>query len=197
MQHAVNLTNYMTNKLIHFSIALLLYAITIVSSSAQSDDYRNKEAIDAAFMAELINLGFEDGQYPDVAPAFTVNDNLILTEAASALAPDESIMQGHVPTNVTTEDVMRASALACAASINQLKMAANGDLSNIRKIANIRYKTLTVKYYFDYIPASNSCSEMMLRVFGDTVGSHTRHAEGQATTKDNQTFQIEMYVYLK
>lgn len=187
----------MTNKIIHFAIALSFYAITIVSTSAQSDDYRDKETIDAAFMAELINLGFEGGQYPNSTPAFTITDNLILTDAASAVDPDGTILQGHVPTLVTTEDVVRASALACAASIDQLRMAAGGDLSKIRKVANIRYKTLTVPEYFDYIPASNSCSEMILRVFGKSVGSHTRHAEGQATTKGNQTFQIEMYVYLK
>lgn len=187
----------MTNKIIHFSIALLIYAITIVTATAQSEDYRDMETIDAAFKAELINLGFETGQYPDVAPAFNLTDKLIHTEATSALAPDGTIMQGHVPTDVTTEDVVHASALACAASINQLKMAANGDLSKIGKVANIRYKTLTVPDYFDYIPASNSCSQMILRVFGKSAGSHTRHAEGQATTKGNQTFQIEMLVYLK
>lgn len=187
----------MTNKIIHFAIALSFYSITIVLTSAQSDDYRDKETIDAAFMAELINLGFEGGQYPNTAPAYTITDNLILTDAASAVAPDSTILQGHVPTVVSTEDVVRASALACAASINQLNMAAGGDLSKIRKVANIRYKTLTVPEYFDYIPASNSCSEMILRVFGKSAGSHTRHAEGQATTKGNQTFQIEMYVYLK
>lgn len=192
----------MITKLIQFSIALTVFAFTSLNAIAQSADnaengYRDKETIDAAFKAELINLGFENGIYPDVPSGFNITENLIKTDATSALAPDGTIMQGHVPTDVTTEDVVHASALACAASINQLKMAANGDLSNIRKIANIRYKTLTIKDYFDYIPASNSCSTMMLRVFGETVGSHTRHAEGQASTKDNQTFQIEMYVYLK
>ena len=90
-----------------------------------------------------------------------------------------------------------ATWLISICSINQLRMAADGDLSRIRKIANIRYKTLTIKDYFDYIPASNSCSTMMLRVFGNSAGAHTRHAEGQAETEGNQTFQIEMYVYLK
>ncbi len=187
----------MKAKFIQISISLIVFAITSFNANAQSDGFRDKETIDAAFMAELINLGFENGEYPDVEPGFTITENLIRTEPTSALAPDGSITQGHVPTDVTTEDVVHASALACAASINQLKMAAGGDLSNIRKIANIRYKTLTVKEYFDYIPASNSCSTMMLRVFGDTAGSHTRHAEGQATTAGNQTFQIEMLVYLK
>lgn len=166
-------------------------------SLAQSDDYRDQATIEAAFKAELDVLGFENGEYPDVDPAFDVTGNFIHLKSISALAPDGSYLQGNVPTDVTTEDVVHASALACAASINQLKMAAGGDLSRIRKVANIRYTTLTVPEYFDYIPGSNSCSEMILRVFGSAAGAHTRHAEGHATSIGNQTFRIEMLAYLK
>ena len=38
---------------------------------------------------------------------------------------------------------------------------------------------------------------MMVRVLGNSAGTHTRHAEGLATSDDNQTFQIELMAYLK
>lgn len=187
----------MKTTIIRFLIALITFCFSQTTIYAQSGSFPDQETIDAAFKAELINLGFENGEYPDVPAQYQITDQLIHLTKISALGPDGKIIQGFVPTDRTTEDVVQASALACAASINQLKMAAGGDLSNIRKIANIRYTTQTIPSYFDYIPASNSCSTMMLRVFGDNVGSHTRHAEGQMDTEGNQTFQIEMYVYLK
>lgn len=178
------------------TLLVLLIPLKLMAQSGESD-YRDKQTIDAAFKAELATLGFENGEYPELEPLYTIKDKLIQLPAMSAIAPDGSILQGAVPNDVSTEDVVRASAFACAASINQLKMAAGGDLSRIQKIANIRYKTLTIPEYFDYIPASNSCSQMMLKVFGRFVGAHTRHAEGQIITEGNQTFQIEMQVYLK
>ena len=181
---------------IAIALALLLGPTNLL---AQTDDYRDKASIDAAFKAELEQLGFEMGEYPQTQDnnGYTVTDNLIHILAASALAPDGSIQKGHVPNVASQENVVHASSLACAASINILKNAAGGDLSRIRKVANIRYKTLTVPEYFDYVPASNACSEMMVRVFGRSAGTHTRHAEGLETSEGNQTFQIELVAYLK
>lgn len=179
------------------SIIALALSLGPVAVWAQDSDYRDQAAIDAAYKAELINLGFENGDYPAAEPAFEVTDNFIHIKSVSALKPDGTIVQGQVTVDVTTEDVVHASALACAASINQLKMAAGGDLSRIRKVANIRYTTFTVADWFDYIPGSNSCSEMILRVFGRSAGAHTRHAEGHGISEGNETYRIEMLVYLK
>ncbi len=176
------------------TLALILGPVSVW---AQSDDYRDQATIDAAFKAELVILGFENGEYPDAAPKFEVTDNFIHVKSVSALKPDGTIAQGQVTVDVTTEDVVHASALACAATINQLKIAASGDLSRIRKVANIRYTTFTVADWWDYIPGSNSCSEMILRVFGKSAGAHTRHAEGHGTSEGNETYRIEMLAYLK
>lgn len=184
------------NRKITLIIALALISGPAVSL-AQSNDYRDRTTIDDAFKAELINLGFENGEYPDATPKYEVNDNFIHIKSVSALKPDGTIATGQVPVDVTTDDVVHASALACAATINQLKMAAGGDLSRIRKVANIRYTTFTVADWWDYIPGSNSCSEMILRVFGNSAGSHTRHAEGHGVSEGDETYRIEMLAYLK
>ena len=166
---------------------------------AQTDDYRDKSSIDEAFKLELDALGFENGEYPKTKSnyGYQVTDNFIHIPTAPALAPDGSIQKGHVPNIASQNEAIHASSLACAAAINLLKDAANGDLSRIRKVANIRYRTLTVPEYFNYVPTSNACSEMMVRVLGNSAGTHTRHAEGLATSDDNQTFQIELMAYLK
>jgi hypothetical protein len=182
-------------------ILKILPALALLSgpaiSLAQTDDYRDQGTIDATFKTELLNLGFENGEYPASEPKFEITDNFIHIKFVSALKPDGTVATGQVTVDITTDDVVQASALACAATINQLKMAAGGDLSRIRKIANIRYTTFTVADWWDYIPGSNSCSEMILRVFGKSAGSHTRHAEGHGTSEGNETYRIEMLAYLK
>ena len=188
-------------KAIFFGLIVML-PLNLMAQSVDSD-FKDKMSLDAAFKNELIALGFENGEYPtDQAvntsdQSYKITGNLIHLAGTSALAPDGTVMQGRVEAGDTSPALVNASSLACAASINHLKNAAGGDLSLIRKVANIKYKTLTVPGYFDYVPTSNACSEMMVRVFGKTVGAHTRFAIGLFEEPNNETFQIEIVAYLK
>lgn len=183
-------------------VLIILNPLNLMAQSNDAD-YKDKVSIDAAFKSELEALGFKNGQYPVAQEAgisgqsYEVTDNLIYLAGSSALAPDGSILQGRISAGDTSLELVNASSLACAASINHLKSAAGGDLSQIRKVANIKYKTLTVPEYFDYVPTSNACSEMMVRVFGRTVGAHTRFAIGLVEAPNNESFQIEIVAYLK
>ena len=148
-------------------------------------------------------MPFKDGKYlevPDTALShhpYVVVNKVIHTAEVSARRPDGTILTGKVPTDVSQEDLLVASRLACVGVINVIQQAADGDLSRVRKIANIRYLTLSEPEYIDYAPVSNECSTLMVRVFGQAVGSHTRFAMGLASSPNNESFKLNLVAYLK
>ncbi len=199
----------MTN-VIKISVILIVSMLSFQSKAfAQSGDmdneadYRDKMTIDVAYKKELLDLGFKDGKYLDIADDATSHHPYVLvgkvihTAEVSALRPDGTALKGRVPTDVSQEDLYVASRLACVGAINVIKNAAGGDLSRIRKIANIRYLTLSEPEYIDYALVSNECSTLMVRVFGQTVGSHTRFAIGLVSSANNESFKLNLIAYLK
>lgn len=180
--------------------------LRVMAQSTQMDNgagYKDKMTIDADYKKELLDLGFKDGKYPDIPhketsyQPYSLINNIIYTSGVSAVRPDGTILKGRVPTDVSQEQLINASKLSCVRAIHHLKNAAGGDLSRIRKIANIRYLTLSEREYIDYAEVSNACSTMMVRVFGQTVGSHTRFAIGLVSSPMNETFKINVIAYLK
>lgn len=183
--------------------SILFASILAFQSSAVAQDYWDKMTIDAAYENELIALGFEDGkyidrgEYSDAHQPYIVSGNIIHTAGISAYRPDGSTLQGRVPSEVSQEELYVASRLACVGAIHHIRNAAGGDLSKVRKIANIRYLTLSEPEYIDYALVSNECSTLMVRVFGQTVGSHTRFAVGLVSSENNESFRINVIGYLK
>lgn len=189
-----------------FLIALWLLPLKVMAQSmdmSNSENYKDKMAIDADYKKELIKLGFKDGKYPDMPnnkasyQPYSIVNNIIHTSGVSAVRPDGTILKGRIPTDVSQKQLINAADLSCVRAIYHLKNAAGGDLSRIRKIANIRYLTLSEREYIDYVDVSNACSTMMVRVFGQTVGSHTRFAIGLVSSPMNETFKINVVAYLK
>lgn len=168
-----------------------------------STDYKDKMTIDADYKKELLALGFKDGKYLEMHETavshhpYVVMNKVVHTAEVSALRPDGTTLKGRVPTDVSQEDLLVASRLACVGAINVIKQAAGGDLSGVRKIANIRYLTLSEPEYIDYALVSNECSTLMVRVFGQTVGSHTRFAIGLVSSQNNESFKLNLIAYLK
>ena len=192
------------NKIIKIASILLISSLLFQSKTlAQTDDYWDKETIDAAYKKELIDLGFKDGKYLDLKNnsnshhPYVVVNNVIHTAEVAALRPDGTHLKGRVPSQVSQEQLLVASKLSCVGAINVLKDAAGGDLSKIRKVANIRYLTLSDPEYIDYALVSNECSTLMVRVFGQTVGSHTRFAIGLVSSPNDLSFKLNLIAYLK
>lgn len=184
----------------------LSFPTTLMAQSNEMNndaDYKDRTSIDAAFKKELMELGFKDGAYPDVDEStsahlpYVLINKVVHTQNVSATRPDGTTLKGRVPTDVNQQQLINASKLSCVGAINLIKNAADGDLSQVRKIANIRFLTLSASEYTDYADVSNACSEMMVRVFGSTVGSHTRFAIGLVSSPMNETFKLNLVAYLK
>lgn len=188
--------------ILKITVALLVSTLSF-QSSVMAEDYKDKMTIDADYKKELLALGFEDGKYLDLNNdsnshhPYVVANNVIHTAEVRALRPDGTPLQGRVPTEISQEDLLVASRLACVGAINVIKDAAGGDLSRVRKIANIRYLTLSDPEYIDYALVSNECSTLMVRVFGQTVGSHTRFAIGLVSSENHESFKLNLIAYLK
>ena len=181
-------------------VSVLSFQSNAVAQSGDMNseaDYRDKMTIDAAYKKELLELGFKDGKYLDIADNESSHHPYVLVGKVTALRPDGTALKGRVPTAVSQQDLLVASRLACVGAINVIKNAAGGDLSRVRKVANIRYLTLSEPEYIDYAPVSNECSTLMVRVFGQTVGSHTRFAIGLVSSANNESYKLNLIAYLK
>jgi len=196
---------FLKNTLIIFAVAFSFQSKVMAQADGtnNSADYKDKMTIDADYKKELLALGFKDGKYLELKDTaishhpYVVVNKVVHTAEVSALRPDGTTLKGRVPTDVNQEDLFVASRLACVGAINVIKQAAGGDLSRVRKIANIRYLTLSEPEYIDYALVSNECSTLMVRVFGQTVGSHTRFAMGLVASPNNESFKLNLIAYLK
>ncbi len=191
--------------LVILAVIVSFQPIVVAQVEAVNNDigYKDKITIDADYKKELLALGFNNGEYLKLKNEaishhpYVVMDKVVHTAEVLALRPDGTSLKGSVPSNVSQEDLLVASRLACVGAINVIKQAADGDLSRVRKIANIRYLTLSEPEYIDYALVSNECSTLMVRVFGQVVGSHSRFAIGLVASPNNESFKLNLIAYLK
>jgi hypothetical protein len=168
-----------------------------------AEDGQTRAEIDAAYEKELLALGFSGGKPPELNKQFgtyehyVVVDKMVQTTSNAAQRPDGSWVKGVVPTQVSQEEAITASKLSCVRAINRLRHAADGDLSKVRKIANIRYMTASPPSYTGHSEVANACSDMMIRVFGRAVGTHTRTVMGVTSFPWDMTHKIDLTAYLK
>ena len=181
-------------------LALLAGGLTVTqwaTAEALSDS-----AIDTRFRKELQELGFENGEPPELNQQlgtyehYVVVDNIIYLTSNAGQRPDGTWVTGRVPTDVDEDAAIIASKLSCVRAINRIRHAADGDLGKVRKIANIRYMTASPSTFTGHSTIANACSDMMIRVFGADVGKHTRTVIGVTSFPWNMTHKIDVVAYL-
>ena len=186
-------------------LAILSFAGLLVLScnGFVAAEQRSKEQINQQYKKELAELGFPDGeplplnQQLGTYEHYVVVDKIIYLTSNAAQNPDGSWVKGVVPTQVTEEQAVRASKLSCVRAINRIRHAADGDLGQVRKIANIRYMTASPPSFTGHSKLANACSDMMIRVFGEEVGRHTRAVMGVTSFPWDMTHKIDVIAYLK
>ena len=176
-------------------LILLLGAVLAGAASADS--------VDTRLAAELLRLGFEGGKLPPLPKAFgtyepyvVVDKKIYLTSAASQ-RPNGEWIRGIVSTEVSLQVAFEASELSCIHAINRLKHAADGDLKKIGKITHVNYMTAAPMTYPHLSEIANYCSDMLVRVFGERVGRHTRTVFAVPSFPWNLTQEVEVMAVLK
>jgi enamine deaminase RidA (YjgF/YER057c/UK114 family) len=183
------------NKLI-VSAALMLASLAAFPPGALAQS----SAIDQRLEKALRELGFPDGKLPPLKPAFgnyvdTVQvGNLLFLSSAAPQRPDGQFVRGRVPDQVKVEDAAVAAKLACVRQVNRLKLAL-GDLNKVKRIVNVRGKTLAQEGFTDHGKITDACSAFFVEVFGD-AGRHTRTSEGLSSAPFGVTFEVDVLVEL-
>jgi len=180
-------------KLITGAALILASFVPLQAALAQS-------AIDQRLEKALRELGFPDGKLPPLKPAFgnyvdTVQvGNLLFLSSAAPQRPDGQFVRGRVPDQVKVEDAAVAAKLACVRQVNRMKLAL-GDLGKVKRIVNVRGKTLAQDGFTDHSKITDACSAFFVEVFGE-AGKHTRTSEGLSSAPFGVTFEVDVLVEL-
>lgn len=187
----------MTNTGIRKAVAAVLGAMLLaVVHSANAQTAAIEERLEKA----LRGLGFADGKLPVLKPAFgsyvdaVQVGNLLFLSSAAPQRPDGQFVKGRVPDQVSLEQAVIAAKLACVRQVNRMKLAI-GDLGKVKRIINVRGKTLAQENFMDHTKVTDGCSAFFVEVFGD-AGKHTRTSEGLGSAPFGVTFEVDVLVEL-
>ena len=70
-----------------------------------------------------------------------------------------------------------------------------GDLDKVKRIVNVRGKTLAQEGFTDHTKVTDACSAFFVEVFGE-AGKHTRTSEGLSSAPFGVTFEVDVLVEL-
>ncbi|EER16199.1 translation initiation inhibitor, putative [Perkinsus marinus ATCC 50983] len=89
--------------------------------------------------------------------------------------------QGRLGDNFTVEQG-QAAAKACGLNmIAQVKEACGGDLSKVKSVVKVEAFINSTPDFVDQPKVTNGCSDLLVDVFGEGVGRHSRFAVGCAS----------------
>ncbi len=103
--------------------------------------------------------------------------NMVYTSGQLPLIDGRIIFPGRVGKDVTTENAQRATK---AALVNALAAAQwiLGNLSKVKQIVRLTGYVCCAIDYHDQAKVMNAASEMLLQIFGEEIGSHSRVTVG-------------------
>jgi enamine deaminase RidA (YjgF/YER057c/UK114 family) len=159
-----------------------------------------QSAVDQRLAKALRELGFPEGKLPPLKPAFgsyvdaVQVGNLLFLSSAAPQRPDGQFVRGRVPDQVKVEDAAVAAKLACVRQVNRMKLVL-GDLNKVKRIVNVRGKTLAQEGFTDHTKITDACSAFFVEVFGE-AGKHTRTSEGLSSAPFGVTFEVDVLVEL-
>lgn len=99
--------------------------------------------------------------------------NLVFTSCQLPLVDGRLIFKGRVGKEVSTENAQHASKAALINTLAALKWAIH-DLNRVKKIVRLTCNVCSAIDYYDQPKVANAASELLIQIFGDEVGSHSR-----------------------
>ena len=109
---------------------------------------------------------------------------------------DGSFIKGKLGKELTVEQGNEAARLTAINLITTLK-AEVGDLNRVVKIVRIFGMVNAVDSFEDHPKVINGASDLLVSVFGEAKGKHTRCAVGMSSLPNGVAVEIEMVVELK
>lgn len=122
--------------------------------------------------------------------------NLVFTSGQLPLSDNRLVHPGRVGKEVKTEQGQLCAKIAtinCLAAIKWIL----GDLNKIKKIVRLNGLVCSAVGYHDQAKVLNGASEMLLQIFGDEIGSHTRTAVGCLELPMKSCLEVDLIVEIK
>jgi enamine deaminase RidA (YjgF/YER057c/UK114 family) len=119
--------------------------------------------------------------------------NLLFLSGQGPLESSGREHHGKVGSNVTVEAAYQH---ARTTGINMLAVMHEtlGSLDKVRRIIKILGMVNATPDFTDHPRVINGCSDLMIAVFGDAIGSHARSAVGMASLPNQITVELEAVV---
>ena len=121
--------------------------------------------------------------------------NLVFTAGQLPIVDGKLVLTGKVGSDVTPEDAKKLAEICALNALAAISLVA--DIDQIEKIVRVG-GFVNGAPGFAAIPAViNGASELLIKLFGDVNGKHTRTAVGVAELPLNAPVEVEIVVQLK
>lgn len=122
--------------------------------------------------------------------------NQVYTSGQLPLVDGRLIFKGRVGKEVTTENAQRAAKAAIVNALAAVKWVIH-DLNRIKKIIRVNGYVCSAIGYNDQAKVMNAASELLLQIFGNEAGSHSRVSIGVLELPMGACVEIDLVVEVK
>jgi len=143
--------------------------------------------------ARLAKLGLALPAAP--APAanyvpFTIAKGLVFVAGQAPVRDGKYAFTGRVGAEVTVEDAQAAARLCGLNILAQVKAAAGGDWSRVKRCVRICGYVSSAPGFFEQPKVLDGCSDLMVQALGE-AGRHSRSALGVAALRGNVPVAVD------
>lgn len=122
--------------------------------------------------------------------------NIITTSGQLPLQAGRLIHPGRVGKDVTLEQAQRASKIALMNAISAVRSLVR-DLDKVKKIIRLNGFVCSAIDFNDQPKVMNGASELLIDIFGQEIGSHTRCALGVIELPMRSCVELDLTVEIK
>ena len=188
---------YRINTTWIISIVCLLFLLGCKQSTDKGEQTSKEITIDSPIYKRLSALGYDtiSHRIPPKANfiAAVQTGNLIYLSGHGPLANEQPPITGKVGLDMSIKEANEAAKLTALLLLHSLEEEI-GDLTKVKKIIRV-FGMVNASDDFKQHPAViNGCSDLLVAVFGEEIGKHTRAAVGMSSLPFNIPVEIEMIV---
>ncbi len=121
---------------------------------------------------------------------------LVFTSGQLPLSDGRLNFKGRVGKEVSTENAQRAAKTALINALAAIKWAVS-DLNKIKKIVRLSGYVCSAIGYNDQAKVMNTPSELLVQIFGDEIGSHSRVSIGVLELPMGACVELDLIVEIK
>lgn len=139
------------------------------------------------------NISLPDAFDPTVAKLLTagLHQNVLRVSGQTPRWQGQLQFVGKVGREFTLSEGQKAARLSALNVIAQAKRALDGELDRITRVLNVRGYVNAVPAFIQISEVVNGASEVIVDVFGEEIGMHTRTAIGAAVMPFDVAIEVE------